>query len=165
MERFLEADPDDDQTLVAALDQIPRAVFMTTPTGRIRHANAIGRALFENAPVDLVRKLTDSIKRPSPETHFEAIPISTKGIPRHYLVMEKPTGADITPNVVRATKQWGLTARQTQVLARIAKGEANKTIATELGCATHTVELHVSAILRKAGVDGRAALIAALWRT
>jgi DNA-binding CsgD family transcriptional regulator/type II secretory pathway pseudopilin PulG len=57
-----------------------------------------------------------------------------------------------------------LTRRETEVLELLARGESNKAIADRLGCGVRTVEVHVTHVLEKAGVDRRSELIAALWR-
>jgi DNA-binding NarL/FixJ family response regulator len=48
-----------------------------------------------------------------------------------------------------------LTPREREVLAAIARGRANREIARELALAEKTVKTHVSAILRKLGVQDR----------
>jgi DNA-binding CsgD family transcriptional regulator len=62
--------------------------------------------------------------------------------------------------VDRAAERYALTARQRQVLARLVRGDSNRQIALELGCAEDTVEVHVTAIHKKVGVDGRTRLTA-----
>jgi DNA-binding CsgD family transcriptional regulator len=57
----------------------------------------------------------------------------------------------------------GLSTRQSQVLRELIAGCANKDIASRLGCAESTVELHVTALLRKLGVQSRAQLISKYW--
>ena len=59
-----------------------------------------------------------------------------------------------------ARERWSLTRRQCEVLQLVVEGRANKEIASVLGCAPGTVELHVNALLRKAGAKGRTALVA-----
>jgi DNA-binding CsgD family transcriptional regulator len=54
----------------------------------------------------------------------------------------------------------GLTARELQVLRRVAAGETNKAIASELVLSERTVDRHVSNILAKLGVPSRAAATA-----
>ena len=54
----------------------------------------------------------------------------------------------------------GLTGREVQVLALVAKGETNKAIAAELVLSERTVERHVSNIFTKLGVSSRAAATA-----
>lgn len=48
-----------------------------------------------------------------------------------------------------------LTGRETQVLELVARGEANKQIARKLLIGERTVKTHVSAVLRKLGVQSR----------
>lgn len=60
--------------------------------------------------------------------------------------------------------EWRLTARQTEVLLAILRGSSNKEIAAALGCAEGTVRLHVTQILKRAGVASRAELFAKFLR-
>lgn len=48
-----------------------------------------------------------------------------------------------------------LTAREAQILALVAQGKRNKTIAAKLGLSEHTVKLHVHHIFGKLGVGNR----------
>jgi len=54
----------------------------------------------------------------------------------------------------------GLTARELEVLRRVADGETNKAIATDLVLSERTVDRHVSNIFAKLGVSSRAAATA-----
>lgn len=78
-----------------------------------------------------------------------------------------PLAADIgepDPSpVAQAAELLQLTPRQAEVLGHVAEGRSNKEIAQELGTAENTIELHVSRILRKAGVNSRSQLVARLW--
>ncbi len=60
----------------------------------------------------------------------------------------------------RLAREWKLTRRESQVLAAIADGKANKEIADALSCSVRTAEVHVLHLLRKAGVRTRAELAA-----
>ena len=55
----------------------------------------------------------------------------------------------------------GLSAREVEVAALVAAGRRNADIAAELFSSTATVKDHVHAILRKTGLSGRSAVIAA----
>ncbi len=57
----------------------------------------------------------------------------------------------------------GLTAREGEVLALLARGLPNKVIATRLNCGLRTVEGHVTQVLAKLGVRSRTE--AAVWAT
>jgi two-component system, NarL family, nitrate/nitrite response regulator NarL len=58
-----------------------------------------------------------------------------------------------------AAPQEPLTPREREVLALLAEGLANKTIAARLGISEHTAKFHVNAILGKLGVESRAEAI------
>jgi DNA-binding CsgD family transcriptional regulator len=60
----------------------------------------------------------------------------------------------------RARVRWKLTAREADVAVLVCTGLTNKEIATVLGRAESTVELHVTSIMRKAAVSNRATLVA-----
>jgi DNA-binding CsgD family transcriptional regulator len=62
-------------------------------------------------------------------------------------------------------EKWQLTERQRAVLALLVEGLANKEIAARLDCSVGTIENHVTRLLKRAGVDCRAALTALFWRT
>lgn len=69
-----------------------------------------------------------------------------------------PAEQPSTPNL----RHLGLTARQTDVLNLLLKGQPNKLIARELGLSVETVKDHVAAVLRTLGVSSRTqAVIAA----
>ncbi|MSP60111.1 MAG: response regulator transcription factor [Myxococcales bacterium] len=59
--------------------------------------------------------------------------------------------------------RWRLTRRQIAVLDLVVRGFANQAIAQALGCAENTVEAHVTALLAKAAVQNRAALVARFY--
>ena len=56
----------------------------------------------------------------------------------------------------RSNPPGDLTLRQKRVLELLSKGQSNKAIARALDISEITVKAHVSAILRKLGVDNRA---------
>ena len=60
--------------------------------------------------------------------------------------------------------QFGLTAREVEVAALIARGLSDQAIATRLGISTRTVEHHTEHVLRKLRVDCRSAVAALLAR-
>ena len=57
---------------------------------------------------------------------------------------------------------WGLTPRQTDVLASLLKGHPNKLIARELNLSVETVKDHVAAVLRALGVSSRTQAVIAV---
>jgi len=54
----------------------------------------------------------------------------------------------------------GLTPRETDVLALLAEGASNKTIARRLGISVHTAKFHVGSLLDKLDATGRTDAVA-----
>jgi DNA-binding CsgD family transcriptional regulator len=75
----------------------------------------------------------------------------------------EPIRRALPAELERVARQWGLSAKQRRVMAELVVGKRNKEIAAALGCAEVTVEYHLSAIRRKTGLGGRAALISGFW--
>jgi DNA-binding NarL/FixJ family response regulator len=73
--------------------------------------------------------------------------------------LPKSSGMEVTREVDGAA---ALTPRQRTVLALLERGMSNKAIARELGIGEITVKAHVSAILRKLGVENRLQAIIAV---
>jgi DNA-binding NarL/FixJ family response regulator len=58
-----------------------------------------------------------------------------------------------------------LTAREREVLALLAAGASNKTIARALGVSVHTAKFHVASLTEKLGASGRLEAVAIALRT
>lgn len=56
---------------------------------------------------------------------------------------------------IKAVASLGLTPRECEVLARLAKGQSNKEIARALGSSPNTVKTQVASLSAKLGVAGR----------
>jgi len=122
-------------------------------------------------------------KRASNETLFEALHMVMSGgiyVPPMTMGSEpaaKPEG-DTVPSVLRVLgeasqdsgfhtnsvplAELGLTPRQTDVLALLLKGHANKLIARDLNLSVETVKDHVAAVLRALGVSSRTQAVLAV---
>lgn len=81
------------------------------------------------------------------------------------LLEQRPRAVDhdLLARLQRVSTELVLTPRQTEVLALLVRGMSNKEISASLDCAENTVELHVTQLLKKSGVQGRAQLIARFW--
>ncbi len=66
---------------------------------------------------------------------------------------------EIEENELIVKSAESLTKRQSQVLGLMAKGQANKEIARELGVSEHTVKIHVTAILRLFNASNRTEVV------
>jgi DNA-binding CsgD family transcriptional regulator len=76
--------------------------------------------------------------------------------------MTRMSAAPARPGLDKLARQYGLTPRQREVAALLVKGASNKEIAGSLGCAERTVELHVTALMRKTSTQNRTQLAARL---
>jgi DNA-binding CsgD family transcriptional regulator len=126
------------------------------------HANALGRARL-GTQLDATRKALDEAWASHPPAGVEVTRVRSAGTPDHALVILRATAADVGSRATALAERWGLTPRQREVLAWVARGSSNRDIGQRLGCAESTVELHVTAILRKAGCGSRTQLMAGFW--
>jgi DNA-binding CsgD family transcriptional regulator len=143
--------------LQVALDHIGSPAFVTDGGGRPVYSNGIGARLFDRDPAGMTKNLQRRL------TARDVREITAPGLRPHWFVVLSPEADVPDERVARAALQWKLTKRQGEVLALAVKGEANKTIASLLGCAVATVEVHMSAILRKTALDNRAQLVSRFW--
>jgi DNA-binding CsgD family transcriptional regulator len=146
--------------LPAALEEIPSAAFLVSPRGKVVHANRAGRAALETSgAAPGVRSALAAPGHPS----FRWTEVRAPGLPVHFLAVARRPPTRHAERVAACARDLGLTPRQAEVLALLARGAANKTIAAELGCGEPTVEFHVTALLAKAGCESRSALVARFW--
>ena len=91
------------------------------------------------------------LKETGPETLFEAIRAAHRGEVR----LDPRAQKRLVREVRTPTMRESLTPRETDTLRLVAKGMANKEIATELGVSEVTIKTHVSSILSKLGLQSR----------
>jgi DNA-binding CsgD family transcriptional regulator len=159
LERKLETSAITTAALGAVLEQLGAAAFVVRDPCAVVHANSVGRALLDRSRAETLEALRAS--RLGVGDRYDVSRIDAPGIPGYWLAIARPTDATET-RVDAAAGRWGLTRRQREVLLQIARGESNKSIAARLGCTEGTIEFHVTALLQKAGADGRSRLIAQL---
>lgn len=75
--------------------------------------------------------------------------------------LSQPASTDTLQAAIHSP-HWGLTPRQTDVLASLLKGHPNKLIARELNLSVETVKDHVAAVLRALGVSSRTQAVIAV---
>jgi DNA-binding CsgD family transcriptional regulator len=151
--------------LEAALEAIPTATFIIAGSS-IEHANATGRVLLDRERTPTVDSLRESMRTNSPDAPYAITPVEWPGV--HSMALAVLRGGrsgngEIGRRLTEFSVRHTLTPRQGEVLAFLARGYANKTIAERFGVAEGTVEEHVTRLLHKAGVDSRAALVAKFW--
>lgn len=151
--------------LEQALDELGAPAFVIDADGRVLEASRSGRALFDMRQTEIGGALRDALARRPNAVGFELIPVVEAGTPACWLAIARAGSADarLASAIAGAAARWSLTARQREVLELLVRGTANATIAAELGIAERTVELHVTALFDRAGVDSRAALVAAVF--
>lgn len=152
--------------LAAALEQIPSPAFIVSSSGTMLHSNARGAAIVassESKRRDLFKRALATLGDPDATLAALVTPLRLEGKPTYYLVIFGEQ-ASAEERVVQCAALWELTPKQTQVVTFLSRGLSNKQIATSLACAERTVETHLTAIFRKAGVDGRSTLLAYLVR-
>jgi DNA-binding CsgD family transcriptional regulator len=147
--------------LTAALAEIPHPAFVIWADGCVALANGSGLASSERAPESVASHLLASLG--GRDETFRVTRILSPGGSSHFLAVEQEGGIDLPARIQAASAKWGATPRQEQVLRLLALGQSNKTIAGTLGCAPSTVELHVTALLRKSGCESRCELVSTLW--
>jgi len=159
--RVPSLEPAEAAALSAVLEEIPSAAFVVWTDGRIARANRLGLAASERAPELVSSALIESLGGRSDT--YRLTRILAPGAPRHFLAVLAGGAVDPGLRVTAAAGRFGFTPRQAQVLGLLALGRSNKAIGNELGCAEATVEIHVTALLRKSGCSSRYELMSRLW--
>jgi DNA-binding CsgD family transcriptional regulator len=161
--RLLDAGPRN-HVIEGALESIGRAAFLLASGGRIEASNSTGRELLEQEGRALRGELVAAVKSRAEHPRWSVVPVQGNGCAREWLVIARAwTGERVAAQIARAAVRWRLTPRQCAVLAKVAEGNANQTIGAMLGIAERTVEVHVTALLQKAQVESRAALVASVY--
>lgn len=146
----------------STLEAMERPAFLVRAPNRVELANASARALLKRSR----RSMLSLIERVlAGETSDWSVSYFTDvGMPDMAIVSQRPSGSTFERVIEYAQRSWRLSATQVAVLRLVARGFSNKEIAADLGRAEGTIELHVSAIFRRANVESRARLQAKLWQ-
>jgi DNA-binding CsgD family transcriptional regulator len=147
--------------LTAALEAIRSPAFIVSIPDTVLRANSRGRELLTSSPEGVLALLRDASSAPASPGAPVRIPV--EDAPGHLLVILHDREADARSRLAALTPRWGLTPRQAGVLALVAQGESNRSVAGQLGCSEKTVELHVSALLAKTRCSSRSQLVARFW--
>ncbi len=124
--------------IVAIREEFPKAriIVLTTAIGDVQAFRALKEGAVGYLLKNLVRKeLTETIR---------AVHAGLKRIP-----------TDIAQQLAEHLACEVLTARELDVLRKVAQGKGNKIIASDLEIAEHTVKNHIKSILAKLGTDDR----------
>ncbi|MHB8419405.1 MAG: helix-turn-helix transcriptional regulator [Myxococcales bacterium] len=145
------------QALGPAMEAIAAPAFLLGGRGRVLHANAAGQALLEE-------DWTGTLEGLRANGGYARTRVSSPGVPEVTLAVRQAPPED-SVRLAAAAARWGLSPREREVLALLAGGAANKTIAVALRVSEGTVEAHVTHLLHKAQAGSRAALVASYWRS
>lgn len=138
------------------------ASFVVDDGGRLAWANGPGWAWLAAAREGQAQ-VSRAARRGCSDATFV---VRAMGEPRgHVVVTLSDPEADARDRATAATSAWGLTPTEGLVLADVLRGLGNKEVGMELGITEATVEVHMTRIFRKAGIQGRAALISRVWST
>jgi len=144
----------------AALRHIARPAFLLSDRAVVLVANSCGKQLLENR--DVRTALVEALHGRPSTIRFELTRLA-EGTRSAWLAVAAPSpDAQITFAIAGARQRHALTDRQSEVLGHVLRGCANSTIAAELKTSVRTIELHVSGLFARIGVDSRAALVAAV---
>ena len=150
--------------LEVALEALGQPAYVVTATGRVAHANAAGRSRLEREGAGHVAEaLTRHLLGEPGGGRLSVTPLRLEGAAPHYLAVPRDDAPRTFARLHELGASWKLTARETEVLGHLLRGESNKTISGKLGCAERTVEVHVTRILAKARVESRSALISKVF--
>lgn len=145
------------------LDRLGRPAFLLDARGRILHASESGRSVLDHDRAAVTSSLAAAMAGRPTTLPIELIAVDGRGLQSATIAIvgiEAECGsARIAACVAHCAMRWSLTPRQREVLELVTRGMANATIAATLQCVERTVELHVTTLLDRAGVDNRAALV------
>lgn len=147
--------------LTTVMEQIPAAALVVTARGRVVHANAAARALLDGN--DAARAALTAALRQQKEGRFALHRIESGEGGELFLAIDQAEVRVPAARLATIAERWGLTARQRDILAEVVLGRTNVAIADTLGIAPKTVEIHMTALLARAGASSRTELIAKFW--
>lgn len=100
-------------------------------------------------------------RKDDPEVVFEAIRAVARG---DEIWISPRVAAKLVPRRGKASEASGLTAREREILQRLAWGQRNEQIAEALHLTEGTVRNHLSSIYAKLGIHSRSEAVAWAWR-
>jgi DNA-binding NarL/FixJ family response regulator len=141
-----------------AIDSIPAEVFLIGAMRDMLMTNQVASASIavEN---DVLRQQVERAAIRGSEGPFSVRQITLTDGTRLAWVIRAASRFDVKTYATLAASRWGLTAKQRAVLALVLEGYSNKQIAAALECAENTIEVHVTAVLRKSGARTRAQVV------
>jgi DNA-binding CsgD family transcriptional regulator len=146
----------------AALSATGAATLVFRRPLRLLHCNAAAQALLDSDRGALLAGLRDAVAGRGDGTWILQRLSDIDG-PDHYLALRRTPPCDPGPRAALAVTRMNFTRSQARVLELVARGQSNRGIAVSLSCSESAVEQHVTTLLRRYGVEGRAELVARFW--
>lgn len=144
--------------LEAVLAELPRSALVVDRRGTILLTNAAGKRLLaedgDGVRADIARALA------AEESSFTLQAADGGEV---LVAVRRERADDPRPRAERWGERWSLSPREKEVLALLAGGRSNASIANELGISVRTVETYVARLLERAEVENRAELTATFW--
>lgn len=163
LERTLSVHSTVEASLGAALEEVGASAMIVDEQGGILHANSAGTSVLAQdratARAAIRAALGARTLRDRSRALFRVTPIQGAGGAARFLVVAREERNGIEARAACVATRWGLSARQRDVLTLVVRGESNRAIACRLGVSERTVETHVTALLQKAQVASRSALV------
>lgn len=144
--------------LEAALDLVELPAFVLVGR-RVIHANALGRA-WSDRDATALRAVLDASLDGAPDAALACDVRRVPGLPPVVIAVQRRPESDA--RLERFASAHRLSARERDVVAQVASGHANKTIASHLRCTVKNVEALLTSVFRKTGCESRTELIARL---
>ncbi len=160
-ERTLESSSRTQRALEVALEHIGAPAFVIGAHGAIHDANRVGRALLAERRGDVTGALRDATCARPTTLKIELHALRTAGVADAHLAIVRAGSLEtrLVACVRTCIRQWQLTPRQGAVLDLVTRGGSNASIADALRCGERAVELHMTALFDRLGVESRAALV------
>jgi DNA-binding CsgD family transcriptional regulator len=157
-ERRLERGQLASAAMDALLDAVAVPAFIIDDRATIRELNTAARSVLDSRGHEIRAALADALAHRPTTPHIELTRLHERGIATYWLALVEVDRA--VACVAAATRRFGLTAREAEVLLWVARGASNQRIAIELACSERNVEAHLARIFGKTDVPSRTALVA-----
>jgi DNA-binding CsgD family transcriptional regulator len=162
-------------------DPLPAGIVLLDPQNRVHSMTAAAGAWLDDLRTDqmtqddITRIVLDAAHSARTQPAENSVHCHTRTTSGRWLEL-RASRLDVAPADVAVTlhaantrcllptasARWGLTARETAVLSKLVDGRAAKQIARTLEISPATVNAHLKAMYRKAGVTGRQEMLATL---
>jgi DNA-binding CsgD family transcriptional regulator len=161
IERRLENYDRTKSALDVLLESTGNAVFILSEGGAVEPGNGLARAALRADRNGTLEALRAARRGRSEAGSYIITPLVTRGAEGSYLAIARTPGARLHRAKSAAAKgRFRLTERQTEVLVMLLQGATSKEIGGALGITQSTVEKHLAALFKRAGVGNRSALLA-----